>query len=56
MIKKEHQVYIFYSLLTWYLLPFIYTKIGREKKEEAFIVGFIISMILYVNYGKDYIR
>ena len=56
MNNKKHQVYIFYSLLTWYLLPFIYTKIGREEKEEAFVVGFIISMILYINYGKYYIN
>ena len=54
MDQKEVFVMVFYSVLTWFLAPFLAQKYNYSK-ESGFVVGFIVSMVLYHAYGRTYL-
>ena len=53
---REVGVYLFYSLLTWYLAPLLLERAGRTNKTEGFVVGFAASIALYEAMGKKFIH
>jgi len=47
----------FYSLLTFFVAPFLSDKFLKGVPYPdtiGFVIGFIISIILWLNYGKQY--
>jgi hypothetical protein len=54
MTQKEIFVMVFYSVLTWFLAPMLAQKY-KYSKEVGFVSGFVLSMILYHLYGREFI-
>jgi hypothetical protein len=57
MNKNEIYVMIFYSLLTYFIGPRIAPYIIKNYPDNyipGFILGFSISVFLWINYGKYY--
>ena len=55
---RELQVMLFYSLLTWFVAPWLAQRAGGggdERKRIGFVAGFAASMLLYHAYGRAYI-
>ena len=58
MSTREIGVMIFYSLLTWFLMPMLVQRVNGHSdcsKQIGFIIGFIVSIALYNIYGKHFI-
>lgn len=56
---REIQVMLFYSLLTWFVAPWVAQRVGGsgdERKKIGFVAGFAASMLLYHAYGRAYIQ
>ena len=54
---KELGVYAFYSILTWIISPLATSQVykGERSKELGFVVGFVVSLVLYEKFGKSII-
>ena len=55
LTNAEIGIYVFYSLLTWFVTPALAQKLKRSN-EEGFIAGFLVSMLLYHYFGKKMIN
>lgn len=54
--EKKHMIFIFYSLLTWYIAPLVCKSAGLKADDKVhFALGFALSLFLYEKYGKDII-
>jgi hypothetical protein len=50
---------IFYSLLTFFLGPLITRPFLKEHPDQCvagFLLGFTVSVLLWMKYGRDYAR
>jgi hypothetical protein len=57
MNQKESFVMIFYSILTYFigprLVPLI-TKNYQDRHIPGFTLGFVLSILLWIKFGKKY--
>ena len=50
-------VYLAYSLIIWVITPLLFERLNiNDRKMTAFSVGYIVSLLLYANVGKNYIE
>lgn len=57
MNQKEIYVMIFYSILTFFIGPKVVplvTKNYPDRHIPGFILGFVLSIYLWINFGKKY--
>ena len=53
---RAHLVFAFYHVLTWYLSPAAFQRVGISvSKVQAYVAGFVASLALYQTVGKTYI-
>ena len=57
MSPTPHAIFAFYHVLTYYASPAVARMYFPDAKmEHTYIVGFIVSMILYMSIGKKFIE
>ena len=57
MTDRQHIVFAFYHVLTWYIAPIVYKRIVKDGKDvHAYFAGFLVSIALYEYVGKAYIE
>lgn len=56
MKSKAHLVFAFYHYLTWYASPGLVRRFSpTATNEQAFMMGFLVSLVLYMKVGKTFI-
>jgi hypothetical protein len=55
-MDKFWSVMIFYALLSCFIMPFLGKKfMGQGGLEKGYIIGTVVSMILWFTVGKKYV-
>lgn len=55
-MDKFWSVMIFYALLSCFIMPFLGEKVmGPGGLEKGYIMGTVVSMILWFTFGKKYV-
>ena len=50
-------IYITYSLIIWIITPLVFERLKiNDRRMTAFSVGYMVSLLLYANVGKNYIE